>query len=72
MSDSSDNGHATDHHFVHIGSMAFRGWHGITVEATAVVPEGRITPEDAVSVVQQPSRQSLTRRACGRTRRSSR
>lgn len=49
MSDSSDNGHATDHHFVHIGSMAFRGWQGITIEATAVVPEGRITPEDAVS-----------------------
>lgn len=37
---------ATDHHFVHLGSMAQRGWANIMVEATAVVPEGRITPED--------------------------
>lgn len=57
-SDSSDNGHATDHHFVHIGSMAFRGWQGITIEATAVVPEGRITPEDAVSCVAEGHGQS--------------
>ena len=35
--DSSDNGHATDHHFVHIGSMATRGWGAIIVEMTAVV-----------------------------------
>jgi hypothetical protein len=47
--DSSDNGHATDHHFVHLGSMAMRGWGLIMVEATAVVPEGRISPEDSVS-----------------------
>ncbi|RSH87413.1 hypothetical protein EHS25_003323 [Saitozyma podzolica] len=44
---SSDNGHATDHHFVHLGSMAMRGWGLIMVEATAVVPEGRISPEDS-------------------------
>ncbi|WWC94179.1 hypothetical protein V866_001018 [Kwoniella sp. B9012] len=43
---SSDEGKATDHHFVHLGSMAMRGWGSIMVEATAVVPEGRITPED--------------------------
>ncbi|WWC89309.1 uncharacterized protein L201_004230 [Kwoniella dendrophila CBS 6074] len=43
---SSDNGKATDHHFVHLGSMAMRGWGNVMVEATAVVPEGRITPED--------------------------
>ncbi|ODO09745.1 hypothetical protein I350_01962 [Cryptococcus amylolentus CBS 6273] len=43
---SSDDGHATDHHFVHLGSMALRGWGSIMVEATAVVPEGRISPED--------------------------
>jgi hypothetical protein len=47
--DSSDNGHATDHHLVHLGSMAMRGWGLIMVEATAVVPEGRISPEDSVS-----------------------
>ena len=46
--DSSDYGHATDHHFVHTGSMAMRGWGCITIEATAVTPEGRISPEDAV------------------------
>ncbi|KAI5453560.1 hypothetical protein NCC49_005386 [Naganishia albida] len=44
---SSDNGHATDWHFVHYGSMATRGIGAIVMEATAVVPEGRISPEDA-------------------------
>jgi hypothetical protein len=29
--------------------MALRGWGNIMVEASAVVPEGRITPEDSVS-----------------------
>ncbi|KDQ21453.1 hypothetical protein BOTBODRAFT_25895 [Botryobasidium botryosum FD-172 SS1] len=44
---SSDNGHATDWHFVHTGSFATRGAGAIVIEATAVVPEGRISPEDA-------------------------
>jgi 2,4-dienoyl-CoA reductase-like NADH-dependent reductase (Old Yellow Enzyme family) len=44
---SSDNGHATDWHLVHIGGFATRGAGCITMEATAVVPEGRISPEDA-------------------------
>ncbi|KAI8981391.1 FMN-linked oxidoreductase [Trametes punicea] len=44
---SSDNGHATDWHFVHIGGFATRGAGAICMEATAVVPEGRISPEDA-------------------------
>ncbi|WWC70215.1 uncharacterized protein I206_104165 [Kwoniella pini CBS 10737] len=43
---SADDGKATDHHLVHLGSMAMRGWGNIMVEASAVVPEGRITPED--------------------------
>ncbi|KAK4683984.1 hypothetical protein P7C73_g6224, partial [Tremellales sp. Uapishka_1] len=43
---SADNGHATDWHLVHLGSMVTRGWSTIMVEASAVVPEGRITPED--------------------------
>lgn len=47
--DSSDQGRATDHHFVHLGSMALRGWGSIMVEATTVVPEGRISPEDMVN-----------------------
>lgn len=45
--DSSDNGHATDWHLVHLGSLAARGIGAICIEATAVVPEGRISPEDA-------------------------
>jgi len=44
---SSDNGHATDWHLVHIGGFASRGVGAICMEATAVVPEGRISPEDA-------------------------
>ncbi|KAF7311064.1 hypothetical protein HMN09_00650200 [Mycena chlorophos] len=44
---SSQDGHATDWHFVHIGSLATRGVGSICIEATAVVPEGRISPEDA-------------------------
>jgi hypothetical protein len=42
--DSSDNGHATDWHLVHLGSLAARGIGGITMEATSVVPEGRVSP----------------------------
>jgi 2,4-dienoyl-CoA reductase-like NADH-dependent reductase (Old Yellow Enzyme family) len=30
--------------------MVMRGWGSIMVEATAIVPEGRITPEDSVSI----------------------
>ncbi|TCD66489.1 hypothetical protein EIP91_001314 [Steccherinum ochraceum] len=44
---SSDDGHATDWHLVHIGGFATRGVGAICVESTAVVPEGRISPEDA-------------------------
>lgn len=44
---SSDNGHATDWHLVHLGGFASRGVGAIIVEATSVVPEGRISPEDA-------------------------
>ncbi|KZT52821.1 FMN-linked oxidoreductase [Calocera cornea HHB12733] len=44
---SSDGGHATDWHLVHIGGFATRGAGAILLEATAVSPEGRISPEDA-------------------------
>jgi 2,4-dienoyl-CoA reductase-like NADH-dependent reductase (Old Yellow Enzyme family) len=44
---SSVDGHATDWHLVHIGAMAARGVGAICMEATSVVPEGRISPEDA-------------------------
>ncbi|WVQ82154.1 hypothetical protein IAT38_004282 [Cryptococcus sp. DSM 104549] len=43
---SADDGHVTDHHLVHLGTMAVRGWGSIMVEATAVLPEARLSPED--------------------------
>ena len=43
----ADNGHLTPHHFVHLGGMAYRGPGLVMIEASAVVPEGRITPEDS-------------------------
>ncbi len=43
---SSPDGFATDWHLVHLGSRAVGGAGLIIVEATAVTPEGRITPAD--------------------------
>jgi len=43
---SSVNGFANDWHFVHYGTRAVGGVGLIMVEATAVTPEGRITPYD--------------------------
>ena len=43
---SSRDGFATDWHLVHLGSRAVGGAGLIIVEATAVSPEGRITPSD--------------------------
>jgi len=44
---SSINGFPTDWHFVHLGSRAAGGSGLILTEATAVSPEGRISPDDA-------------------------
>ena len=44
---SSVDGAATDWHMVHLGSRAVGGAGLIICEATAVSPEGRITPHDA-------------------------
>ena len=44
---SSREGHPTDWHFVHLGSRAVGGVGHILMEATAVSPEGRISPEDS-------------------------
>ena len=44
---SSKNGHPTDWHFVHLGSRAVGGAGLVMVEATAVSPEGRISPDDS-------------------------
>jgi 2,4-dienoyl-CoA reductase-like NADH-dependent reductase (Old Yellow Enzyme family) len=44
---SSEEGMATDWHFVHLGARAVGGAGLVIAEATAVSPEGRITPGDA-------------------------
>lgn len=44
---SSNDGLPTDWHLVHLGSRAVGGAGLVTVEATAVSPEGRISPGDS-------------------------
>ncbi len=44
---SSDNGFLNDWHFVHLGSRAVGGAGLVIVEATAVTPDGRISPADS-------------------------
>ncbi|KAK4132273.1 FMN-linked oxidoreductase [Trichocladium antarcticum] len=44
---SADDGHLTDFHVVHLGAFALRGAALTIVEATAVTPNGRISPEDS-------------------------
>jgi 2,4-dienoyl-CoA reductase-like NADH-dependent reductase (Old Yellow Enzyme family) len=43
---SSDDGYASDWHFVHLGSRAVGGAAMVMAEAAAVLPEGRISPQD--------------------------
>jgi 2,4-dienoyl-CoA reductase-like NADH-dependent reductase (Old Yellow Enzyme family) len=43
---SSDDGFANDWHVVHLGSRAVGGAALVMTEATAVTPEGRISPQD--------------------------
>jgi 2,4-dienoyl-CoA reductase-like NADH-dependent reductase (Old Yellow Enzyme family) len=43
---SSTDGFANDWHFVHLGSRAVGGASLVFTEATAVTPEGRISPDD--------------------------
>ncbi|KMU75459.1 NADPH dehydrogenase [Coccidioides immitis RMSCC 3703] len=44
---SADDGHLTDWHMAHIGGIALRGPGFMLLEATSVLPEGRISPEDS-------------------------
>lgn len=44
---SADDGHLTDWHLVHLGQFATRGAALTIAEAAAVLPNGRISPEDA-------------------------
>lgn len=43
---SADNGLATDWHMLHLGHLALSGAAILFIEATAVTPEGRISPDD--------------------------
>lgn len=43
---SAEEGRATSWHSVHLGSLALSGAGMVTIEATAVTPDGRITPHD--------------------------
>lgn len=44
---SAENGKTTDWHLMHLGNLALSGAGLLTIEATAVSPEGRITYADA-------------------------
>ncbi len=44
---SSRDGHPTDWHLVHLGALAVGGAGLVFTEATAVTPQGRISPQDA-------------------------
>jgi NADPH2 dehydrogenase len=43
---SAEDGRATDWHMIHLGGLALSGAGLLCIEATAVEPEGRITPAD--------------------------
>src|SRR4051794_869420 len=43
---SADEGKATDWHVIHLGNLALSGAGLLIIEATAVLPEGRISPND--------------------------
>ena len=43
---SAEEGCATDWHLIHLGNLALSGAGLLTIEATAVTPEGRISPDD--------------------------
>src|SRR6185312_4879783 len=43
---SAENGSATDWHMIHLGHLALSGAGLLLIEATAVTPEGRISPAD--------------------------
>jgi hypothetical protein len=45
---SAENGCMTDWHLIHLGHLSLSGAALLTIEATAVLPEGRITYADLV------------------------
>lgn len=49
--DSFDSGKGTDWYLVHLGRFSTRGAGAITVEAAAILPDGRISPTGCVRVL---------------------
>ena len=56
---SSEDGFANDWHLVHLGSRAVGGAALVITEATAVLPEGRISPEDLGIWKDEPINQGM-------------
>lgn len=44
---SAEDGHLTDYHVAHLGQFALHGAGFAIIEATAIQPNGRITPQDS-------------------------
>src|SRR3954468_19925444 len=57
---SAEEGCATDWHLVHLGHLALSGAGLLIVEATAVSPEGRISPQD-LGLYSDANEQALAR-----------
>jgi 2,4-dienoyl-CoA reductase-like NADH-dependent reductase (Old Yellow Enzyme family) len=48
---SAENGEAGDWHLIHLGHLALSGAGLMILEATAVSPEGRISPQDSAFIL---------------------
>ena len=57
---SADDGKATDWHIIHLGHLALSGAALLTIEATAVTPEGRISARD-LGLYSDATEQALAR-----------
>jgi NADPH2 dehydrogenase len=66
---SAEDGRATDWHMVHLGGLALSGAGLLCIEATAVEPQGRITPgclglwDDATEAALEPVMATIRRRS---------
>jgi len=66
---SAEDGKATEWHMMHLGQLAMSGAGMLFIEATAVLPEGRITPadlglwDDVTEAALQPVMQAIRRHA---------
>lgn len=57
---SAENGSATDWHIIHLGNLSLSGAALLMIEATAVTPEGRISPAD-LGLFSEENEQALGR-----------